>query len=177
MLMASPAHVLAPAQTVCVHAFSVISDSFLTPWTIVCQAPVSMGFPRKEYWSGSPFPPPGCLPNSGTEPTSLVSSAVAGRFLPLSHLYRWCEVCRGWHSAEDSFKYRQSLGSFQWSMAPALSLGRESPLHLWAPSMEPCPFFLPLGARELGKYLCQVSPAATGSNSLLPSPPTAKLPD
>ena len=30
-----------------------MSDSFATPWTVVCQGPVSMGFPRQEYWSGS----------------------------------------------------------------------------------------------------------------------------
>ena len=30
-----------------------------TPWTVACQAPLSMGFPRQEYWSGLTFPPPG----------------------------------------------------------------------------------------------------------------------
>ena len=34
----------------------------MTPWNIACQAPLSMGFPRQEYWSGLPFPPPGVLP-------------------------------------------------------------------------------------------------------------------
>ena len=38
-----------------------------TPWTVACQAPLSMGFPRQEYWSGLPFPPPGDLPNLGIE--------------------------------------------------------------------------------------------------------------
>ena len=38
------------------------------------------GFPRQEYWSGLPCPPPGDLPNSGIEATSLVSPALAGRF-------------------------------------------------------------------------------------------------
>ena len=38
------------------------------PWTIVYQAPLSMGFSRQEYWSGLPFPSPGDLPDSGTEP-------------------------------------------------------------------------------------------------------------
>ena len=41
-----------------------------------------MGFLRQEYWNGLPFPPPGDLPNSGTEPTSLASPALAGGFLP-----------------------------------------------------------------------------------------------
>ena len=58
---------------------SVVSDSFLTPWTVACQAPLSMGFPRQEYWSGLPFPTPGDLPNPEIKLTSL---ALAGEFFP-----------------------------------------------------------------------------------------------
>ena len=47
------------------------------PWTIVCQAPLSVGFFRQEYWSGLPFPSPGGLPNPGMK---LMSPALAGRF-------------------------------------------------------------------------------------------------
>ena len=43
-------------------------DSFVTPWTTVCQAPLSMGFPRQEYWSG--FPSSGEIPDPGIEPMS-----------------------------------------------------------------------------------------------------------
>ena len=43
---------------------------FVTPWTVARQAPLSMGFPRQEYWSGLPFPPPEDLPNPGIELTS-----------------------------------------------------------------------------------------------------------
>ena len=46
-----------------------MSDSFGTPWTVALQAPLSMGFPRQEYWSGLPFPSPGDLPK-GNEPKS-----------------------------------------------------------------------------------------------------------
>ena len=42
--------------------------------------PLSMGFPRKEYWSGLPFPAPGDLPDPGIKLTSLESPALAGRF-------------------------------------------------------------------------------------------------
>ena len=41
---------------------------FVTPWTVACQAPLSMGFSRQEYSSGLPFPSPGDLLNSGIEP-------------------------------------------------------------------------------------------------------------
>ena len=51
-----------------------MSDSFATPWTVACQAPLSMGFPRQEYSSGLPFPSSGDLPDPGTEPTSPASA-------------------------------------------------------------------------------------------------------
>ena len=43
---------------------------FATPWTVVHQAPLSMGFSRQEYWSGLPFPSPGNLPDPGIKPRS-----------------------------------------------------------------------------------------------------------
>ena len=48
-----------------------------TPWTVACQAPLSMGFSRQEYWSGLPFPTSGPLPDPGIEPAS---PAFAGAF-------------------------------------------------------------------------------------------------
>jgi len=54
-----------------------VSDSFVTPWTIGLQAPLSMGFLWQEHWSGLPFPSPGDLPDPGTE---LTSPALADGF-------------------------------------------------------------------------------------------------
>ena len=54
-----------------------MSDSFVTPWAVVHQAPLSMGFLRQEYLSGLPFPSPGDLLNLGIQPAS---PALAGRF-------------------------------------------------------------------------------------------------
>ena len=48
---------------------------FATPWTVTCQTPLSMGFPRQEYWSGLTFPSPRDLPNPGIEPMSPASPA------------------------------------------------------------------------------------------------------
>ena len=55
---------------------------FATPWTIARQAhaPLSMGFPRQEYWSGLPFLSPRDLSDPGIEPMSPVSPALAGGF-------------------------------------------------------------------------------------------------
>ena len=63
----------------CVYACSVVSDS-ATPWTVAHQAPLSMEFPRQEYWNGLPFPPPGDLPDPGIKSVFL---ALAGRFFTL----------------------------------------------------------------------------------------------
>ena len=42
--------------------------TLVTPWTVACQAPLPMGFPRQKYWSGLPFPPPRDLSNPGIKP-------------------------------------------------------------------------------------------------------------
>ena len=47
------------------------------PWTVAHQASLSMGFSRQEYWSGSPFPSPGDLPDPEMEPTSPALQADA----------------------------------------------------------------------------------------------------
>ena len=51
--------------------------TLVTPWTVACQAPLSMGFPRQEYWRGLPCPSSGDLPNPEIEP---VFPTLAGRF-------------------------------------------------------------------------------------------------
>ena len=62
-----------------IHVLSC-AQLFATPWTVAHQAPLVMEFSQQEYWSELPFPPPGDLPDSGTEPTSLVSPALADKF-------------------------------------------------------------------------------------------------
>ena len=54
-----------------------MSSSFVTPWTVADQTPLSMGSSRKEYCSGLPFPSPGDLLNPGTQSSSL---ELAGGF-------------------------------------------------------------------------------------------------
>ena len=53
---------------------------FVTLLTVAHQAPLSMECSRQEYWSRLPFTTPGDLPDPRIEPTSLVSSLLAGRF-------------------------------------------------------------------------------------------------
>ena len=54
-----------------------MSDSFVTPWTVAYQVPLSMGFSRKEFWSGLPFPSPRDLPDPGIKPRSPTLQADA----------------------------------------------------------------------------------------------------
>ena len=70
----------APLLGLCVCAMSLQSCPTLCDPTVACQASLSMGFSRQEYWSGLPSPPPGDLPDPGIEPTSLMYPALAGRF-------------------------------------------------------------------------------------------------
>ena len=58
-----------------------MSDSFVTPWAVACQTPLSTGFSREEYWSGMTFPFPGDLPNPGSKPDPVFQLYS----LPLSH--------------------------------------------------------------------------------------------
>ena len=65
-----------PASLVTARMLSCVR-LFATPQTVACQAPLSMGFSKKDYWSGLPFPPPGDLPHSGIKP---LSPALPGGF-------------------------------------------------------------------------------------------------
>ena len=69
---------------VCLVAHTSLSHIrlFAILWTVAHQAPLSVGFSRKEYWSGLPCPPPGDLPDAGVQS---VSPALPADSSPLSH--------------------------------------------------------------------------------------------
>ena len=67
-------------MSVCVLSRFSHAQLFVTLWTVAHAVPLSMGFFRQEYWSELPCPPPGDLPDSGMELTSVTSSALAGGF-------------------------------------------------------------------------------------------------
>ena len=69
------------ANCCCCWLVPKLCPFFATPWTVARQAPLSMGFPRQEYWSGLPFPSLGDLPDPGMEP---MSPALAGGFFTTS---------------------------------------------------------------------------------------------
>ena len=83
---------------VCVCVLSRV-QLFATPQTVAHQAPLSMRFPRQEYWSVLPFPPPGDLPDPGVEPSSLVSAALVGGFFTTLPIGKYYETIRRrqWH--------------------------------------------------------------------------------
>ena len=57
----------------------------MTPWTVVGQAPLSMGSSRQEYWSGLPRPPPGDLPDPGIKSASPVTPSLQADSYLLNH--------------------------------------------------------------------------------------------
>ena len=72
---------------------------FATPWTVACQASLSTGFTRQDYWDGLLFPSPGHIPDPGTEHTSLMSPNVSNifgngqRVLPQDLIMRGEKLC------------------------------------------------------------------------------------
>ena len=108
-----------------IHTFTQL---FVTPWTVAHQATLSMGFTRLEYWSGSPCPPPGYLPNPGIQPRSATLRAVSLPSEPPGKLHvtslssfkyvlgwkqaSWLQGCRiPWEVLwRGSFRLRVSLG-------------------------------------------------------------------
>ena len=57
---------------------------FVIQWTVTCQAPLSMGFSRQEFWGALLLPTFGDLPDLGIEPMSPAAAASAGRFFTTS---------------------------------------------------------------------------------------------
>ena len=66
---------------VCACARFTYVQLFTSPWTVACQAPLSVEFSRQEYWRGLPFSSPGNLPHPGTETVSLRISCVGRQIL------------------------------------------------------------------------------------------------
>ena len=122
--------------TISLHACVLCQFShvrlFATLWTAACQAPLSEGFSRQEYWSELPCPPPGELPDPGFEPVSPGAPALAGRFFTIwatwetgfwqlevavtcfSPAYHWVVYDNdGKSQTKFCIKYRYSLGSRQ----------------------------------------------------------------
>ena len=77
----------------CVKSFSRVR-LFATLWTVACQAPLSMGSTRQEYWSGLPCPPPGHLSDPGIESVSLTSPALVGGSFTTSATWEATEAQR-----------------------------------------------------------------------------------
>ena len=89
---------------------------FATPWTVACQAPLSIGFPSKNPVNGLPFTPPGDLPDPGIE---IMSPALAGGFFTtwealgfLAVICRRTNVCAFHLWAKQGFAFTSCLKGF-----------------------------------------------------------------
>ena len=94
-----------------------------TPWTVACQAPLTMGFSGREYWSGLPFPSPGDLPNPGVEPGSPAlqadSSPAEPPEMPTCQLIPHKNRTEGDFTIPISLKSTQSIERFSAPMPPS----------------------------------------------------------
>ena len=114
---------------------------FVTSWTVIHQAPLSMEFSKQEDWSGLPFPPPRDLPNPGTDPTS---PALAGRFLTDESHCIYQSSCPSWWVGILSIAHAQAVPCHSSDPHPCvtgqvqvlMSLG--CPIPLWQPILLIC---------------------------------------
>ena len=88
---------------------SLQHPTFVTPWTVACQAPLSIGFSWQEYWSGLPCPPPGGLPTQGSNPCLL--GLLHCRWV----LYHWATKCTP-KLLEENFSFSAPL-SYEFVMS------------------------------------------------------------
>ena len=86
---------------------------FETPWTVAHQFPLSIEFPRQEYWSGLPCPPPGDLPSPEIEFMSLISSALAEKFFMTweARGQRRSSILLGWRLRDETSYANQAAGT------------------------------------------------------------------
>ena len=97
-----------------------VSDSFLTPWTLAHQAPLTMGFPREEYWSGWPFSSPGDHPYPGTEPRSSAGQADSSQSEP-SGKPNWSSALIKPHLRPLLKKRRSEITAVKWFLVSQLT--------------------------------------------------------
>ena len=107
----------------------------VTPWTVACQAPLSMEFSKQEYWSGLSFPSPGDLPDPGMK---LVPPAWQADSLLLCHLGSPCLfsiLCQ----CQLPFPRHSAPPEGSWAMPTSekyhLLLGRPHPHHVKWPEL------------------------------------------
>ena len=101
---------------VCIVLVAKSCPTLVTLWTVASQAPLSMGFPRQEYWSGLPFPSPGHLPDPRIKP---VSPALAGGFFITESPGKPC-MCVHTHTHTHTHTHRGILLSHKREWNPAI---------------------------------------------------------
>jgi len=150
-----------------------MSESFAHQWTTPCQAPLSLGFLRQEYWSGMPFPSPGDLQNPGIKP---VSPALTGRFLT-TKLPGKLEKAMAPHSSTLAWKVPwreepgrlQSMGSILIGHDWATSLSLFTFTH-WRRKWQPTPVFLPGESQGWGSLVGSVGSHRVGHDLAAAAP-------
>ena len=138
--------------TVCGLSHFNCDQLLVTLWTVAHQAPLSMGFPRQECWSGLPCPPVGDLPDPGIKPKSLTSPALTDGFFAASTT---------WETQTE--RWRIKNGAWQGSADGAPEPGMN----------EPFPAGTPLRRKQTFGNVCgkRTLPMLGGGNLRVPSSP------
>ena len=114
--------------TACMLSHFSYIGLFVTQWTVAHQAPLSIGFPRQEYWSGLPFPSAGDPPDPGTE---LLPSALAGGFFitePPGKPRLLLSVAYFWLSCQAQLQERRPRAPGKWGEIRSVQCSRFSHL-------------------------------------------------
>ena len=151
----------------CMFSCWVNLDS-ATLWTIAHQAPLSMGFPRQEYWSGLPFHFPGDFPDPESKP---VSPALAGGFFATwatwetHHLVYSLKFSNTWKIWLRTFAhiYWVSIKNVQFSSVAQSCLTLCDPMNHSMPRTPPCPSPTPRSSLRLRSSSQWCHPAISSS--------------
>ena len=103
--------------TICARVLSrfICVRLFVTLWTLACQALLSMGLSRQDYWSGLPYPSPGNLPDPGIESLSLMFSEIAGGFCACLFVFTTTVT---WEATKkQSTNSMQFLSNYRWQFS------------------------------------------------------------
>ena len=142
------------SDLVCVCFITQSCSTLYDSQTVVCQAPLSMGFFKQEYWTGLPFPPPGDLPKPGIETTSPVSPALAGRFFTCWAISekKYYQEMRGWEF-QGFGAFPLPLPSHHSHSALAPSMSSVCWENIYCANLSP-QLWLPLGSRAAISSQC-----------------------
>ena len=155
---------------VCMLSHFSRAQLFATPWTVACQALLSMEFSRQEYWSGLPCPPPGELPEPGIEPTSLTIFYI-GRWVLYHQRHLRSPQHLPYHRTIQSFELQGLISPWKLMRQPDVNFPcKQQPPPPTGNAAISCSLFAEHGGVSLQDPSCKIPPSIKPLMSLSLSP-------